>query len=156
MMNVSLPCILSTLLLLTACQTPAPSESQTRPPGETALSPAALAAARSGPVDFTRHVKPILEAKCVACHNHEALPGKVDLSNRQSALRTGGLGLWIVPGKPDQSLLLTKISDAPGHLQAMPVVGQQITPDEISVLRKWIIEGAAWPSGRPGALNIIQ
>lgn len=155
-MNAALPCAVAALLILSSCQAPTPGDSETRPVGETVLSPAALAEARSGRVQFVSHVRPILEAKCVACHTSEALPGKVDLSNRDTARKTGGLGLWIVPGKPDQSLLLTKVSDTPAHLKAMPPVGQQITTEELSILRKWIIEGADWPAGRSGTLVLPQ
>lgn len=155
-MNAIQLSLIAALLTLTACHTPAPSESETRPIGETALSSSALAEARSGQVQFSQHVKPILEAKCVACHNHQALPGKVDLSNRDAALRSGGLGLWIVPGKPDQSLILNKVCAGFDHSKAMPPVGQQITAEELAVLRKWITEGADWPSGRAGTLRLPQ
>jgi len=155
-MNAIQLCLIAALLTLAACHTPTPSESETRPIGETALSSSALAEARSGPVQFSQHVKPILEAKCVACHNHEALPGKVDLSNRDAARKSGGLGLWIVPGKPDQSLILTKVCAGFDHSKAMPPVGQQITAEELAVLRKWISEGADWPSGRAGTLRLPQ
>jgi len=141
------------LLLLAACQSPNPSESETRPPGTTVLSTAALADARSGPVDFASHVKPILASKCVMCHNQEAQPGKADLSSRTLAQRTGALGLWIVPGKPDHSILLTKVSSAHAHVKAMPPVGEQITHDELAILRKWIAEGATWPGGNSG--NVV-
>jgi hypothetical protein len=87
------------------------------------------------------------------CHNQEAQPGKMDLSSHAAALRTGAIGLWIVPGKPDQSLLLTKTTSAPAHLKAMPPVGEQITPEELSVLRKWVSEGADWPSGKAGLVS---
>lgn len=143
-------CAIGALLFLAACQLPNPSESETRPPGTTVLSPSALAEARSSPVDFAAHVKPILAAKCVACHTSVAQPGKMDLSSRAAATRSGALGLWIVPGQTEKSLLLTKVSNAPAHLQAMPPVGEQITRDELAILRKWITEGAPWPSGNAG------
>ena len=152
-MNAKPLSTLAALFFLASCQSPNLSESETRPPGITVLSPSALAEARSSRVDFTAHIKPILATKCVMCHTAEAQPGKMDLSSRAAALRTGALGLWIVPGKPDQSLLLTKITSAPAHLKAMPPVGEQITQDELSVLRKWVTEGAAWPSGSAGHVS---
>lgn len=155
-MNASPYRVLAALLLLASCQSPQPSESETRPPGENVLTPAQLAATRSGPVDFTTHVRPILQAKCVMCHNHDALPGKVNLTSRDAARRTGALGVWIVPGKPDQSHFVTKVCDAPGALQAMPPVGQQITTDELAVLRKWIAEGASWPAGPSGWVTELK
>jgi cytochrome c5 len=152
-MNANPLSTLAALLILVSCQSPSSSESETRPTGVTVLTPSALAAARSRPVQFTAHVKPILAAKCVMCHKNDAQPGKMDLSSKAAALRTGAIGLWIVPGKPDQSLLLTKTANAPAHLKAMPPVGEQITPDELSVLRKWVAEGADWPSGSAGLVS---
>lgn len=90
------------------------------------------------------------------CHNSEAQPGKMDLSSQKAAMQTGAIGLWIVPGKPDQSLLLAKIANAPAHLKAMSPVGEQITPDELAVLKKWVAEGANWPSGKAGFVNPPQ
>ena len=145
--------VILTLPTLPACQTNPEKDSQTRPMGETSLDANALHEAHAGRVDFSRHVKPILESKCSMCHNSEALPGKPSLTSREEATQTGALGLWIVPGQPDRSLLLTKIHDTPAHLKAMPPVGQQITREEIAVLRKWIKEGAVWPEGRVGRLK---
>lgn len=153
MMNARSISALAAVLSLVACQTPAPSESETRPQGVTVLSPTSLAAAKSGKVDFATHVRPILAAKCVACHNAEAQPGKVDLSSRAAASKSGALGLWIVPGKPENSLLITQVDKSPAHLKAMPPVGEQITKDELAVVRKWIAEGAEWPSGSSGLVK---
>ncbi len=138
--------------LLGACATTTENESQTRPIGENSLSEREMRRALSGAVDFTRHVKPVLEAKCVACHNADGLPGRLNLSSREAAVRSGALGVFIVPGKPDQSLLVTQIASAPAHLKAMPPVGQQVTDQEIAVLRRWIAQGAAWPAGPAGVL----
>ena len=138
---------------LGACVALPESDSETRPQGETALTARELREARRGPVDFERHVKPILEAKCVACHNADGLPGRLNLTTRETARRSGALGLFIVPGKPDQSLLVTQIGSAPAHLKAMPPVGQQVTSDEMDVLRQWILEGAPWPEGPAGTLD---
>lgn len=144
-------------LLLTAalgaCVTAPESDSETRPAGESSLSERDLRQALRGPVDFERHVKPILEAKCVACHNADGLPGRLNLSSRETATRSGALGLFIVPGHPEQSLLVTQIGSAPAHLKAMPPVGQQVTENEIAVLRQWIKEGASWPAGTAGTLK---
>ena len=74
--------------------------------GENVLSKEQIRAAKSGPVDFVTHVKPVLERKCVMCHNRKALPGHISLENRQEALRTKTLGTYIVPGHPETSLLV--------------------------------------------------
>lgn len=144
------------LAMLTGCETSdvaSSPESQTRPPGETVLSREELKAAMTDKVDFVRHVKPIFEARCVMCHNKEALPGRMSLLNRKAAVKSGALGVFIIPGHPETSAMVTKISSAPAHMTAMPPVGERITSDKTAVLKKWIKEGADWPEGREGRLN---
>jgi len=82
-------------------------EPETRPLGENVLSAEAQHRAKSEPVDFVQHVKPILEQRCAMCHNHRNLKGHMSLENRQEALRSGALGAYIVPGFPERSLLVT-------------------------------------------------
>lgn len=139
-------------LLLASCSLPSPSgsDSETRPIGQTSLGPAALEAARKGPVSFPDHVRPILEAKCAMCHNRSALPGRMSLENRYWAEKTGTLSVFVVPGKPTQSPLVMNVHSAHASIQAMPPVGEQVTSDEIKVLKKWIREGADWPEGAAG------
>ena len=138
--------------LLAACSHPNQGESQTSPPGETVLSAVELQKAKTQ-VDFKAHVKPILEARCVMCHNRKTLPGHMSLENRKLALARTALGVPIVPGHPEQSLILTNIKNGHAHVHAMPPVGERITKDELAVLTKWITDGATWPEGRAGKLN---
>jgi hypothetical protein len=135
---------------LTHCQDLPNSESETRPAGENILSRKAIHRALNGPVDFTSHVKPILADKCLPCHAKEALPGHLDLSDRAAAIKSNAFGGLIIPGAPEKSPFLSLISDAPAHLKEMPVVGNQVTAEEMDILRKWIAEGAHWPSGPAG------
>ena len=139
-------------LIIAACATSSNNSSQTAPPGETVLSASALQSAKTK-VDFNQHVKPILEARCVMCHNRKTLPGHMSLENKKLALQRGATGMPIWPGHPENSQIITKINSAPAHTNAMPPVGERITKDEIAVLTKWIKDGADWPEGRAGRLN---
>ncbi len=137
-------------LLLSACSHTEHPNSETRPVGRNTLSALALKTARSGPVDFAEHIKPIFEAKCAMCHNRSALPGRMSLANKEQAQATGTLGTFIIPGQPEQSLLANNLGAAHASIKAMPPVGERVTRDELSVLRKWIQEGADWPEGPSG------
>ena len=141
-----------TAVLLGACSHPVPGSSETSPAGRTVLSSPALERARVKVV-FAEHVKPILETKCVMCHNRKTLPGLLSLENRKAAFKPGATGIPIVPGHPEQSLLLSNIKSAHAHMNAMPPVGERITKDELAVLTKWIKDGAPWPDGRAGKLD---
>jgi mono/diheme cytochrome c family protein len=148
---------LSSLLCVFAfasCATP--PDSETKPMGENVLSKEAIHAAKAGPVDFVAHVKPVLEAKCVMCHNRTALPGHGSLENRQEATRSGALGAYIVPGHPEYSLLVANVKSAHQKVSVMPAVGERLTPDEYAILNKWVKEGAQWPAGAAGTLKIIR
>jgi len=138
---------------LSGCRTTARLEGETRPLGVTILTEASAMEALNGKVDFVRHIKPILEARCVMCHNDAALPGRMDLSNQDTARRTGVLGLFIVPGQPNRSTFVTRIVETQGHLLAMPPVGATVTNEEMVILRRWIAQGAEWPAGRAGKLK---
>ena len=142
------------VLLLASCATP--PDSETKPMGDNVLSKEAIHAAKTGPVNFTAHVKPVLEAKCVMCHNSEALPGHGSLENRKEAVRSGALGAYIVPGHPESSLLVANVKTARQHASVMPAVGERLTKDEYEILAKWVKEGAQWPAGKAGKLKIIR
>lgn len=141
-----------TLLPLSGCSTL--EESETRPTGQNVLDEATLRQARHGQVDFTTHVKPILEAKCAVCHNQEALPGRMSLASREEARRSGTLGGFIRPGDPESSPLLTRIDSAHSQVKAMPPVGESLTADETALLKRWIAQGASWPMGKDGSLDV--
>ena len=137
------------LLLFTSCQTP---EGGTSIIGKDVLSADEIHLAKRNP-DFEKHVKPILQTKCVMCHTMEAQPNKMSLANRAEAQRSGAIGGMIVPGKPEQSSLLMRLDESPTHLKAMPPVGERLTKNEVQILRRWIKNGANWPKGDAGTVQ---
>ena len=95
--------------------------------------------------DFETEVRPLLEAKCLACHRESNMLGGLSVQTRESALRGGAGGPSIVPGEPGKSSLLaraTLAADAPG---AMPPAGPRLAESEVSIIREWIRNGAVWP-----------
>jgi len=93
---------------------------------------------------FTQQVAPIFEQRCVSCHGGKSPRGGLSLTTSKLALQGGATGAVIVPGKPDTSLLIEKIS---GTKPAMPRGGPALKPDQVATLRKWIEQGAKWPEG---------
>ena len=86
------------------------------------LSLAAVAAADDGAEAFRAEVAPILQARCVRCHGGESPKGGVDLSTAATVVEGRGPDAWVVvPGRPDESLLLEVVS---GDEPAMPKVGR--------------------------------
>ena len=128
--------------LLSACGTVTDPDSETRPVGQSVLSPAELAQARREP-DFRKHVAPILTERCLHCHDGKEMPGKLDLSTRRGAFRDQRI---IVPGQPTSSMLIVALTTG-NHALSMPAVGTAPPPEEVAVLERWIELGAKWPEG---------
>lgn len=99
-------------------------------------------------IDFSRHVKPILEKRCVWCHDGSEKNTPYLLTNREEAFQNKR----IVPNKPQQSLLFAA---AGGEHPSLPNSSKkvQIAPGDLKVLERWIISGAVWPEGTAGQLK---
>ena len=75
-------------------------------------------------VSFEKQIKPVLEEKCMHCHNRETLPDRISFENAQLAFATTKDGkVYIVPGKPEASLLIAAIENPLFHEMLMPMVG---------------------------------
>ena len=134
------------VLLAVGCAAPRSGESETLLTGRNVLVAREIGVALQGTVNFSRHVKPILEAKCVACHGRESQPRGLRFDNYESAIRSGALGVFIVPGHPERSPFLTTIKSAHTSTKSMPPVGERLTSEEVEILKRWIQQGARWPS----------
>jgi len=92
---------------------------------------------------YTTTVHPILQARCLHCHDTNKKRGGLDLTT-PNALHTGGdTGPAILPGDPDNSLLIKLLR----HQQApyMPHKEPQMPQGEIDRIAQWITAGAAAP-----------
>jgi len=138
-------------LLLTLASCAALDESETSPAGRDVLAKEEIHAALKSP-DFVKHVKPILEAKCVACHSRAAQPGVMSLASREEAVKSGTLGRLIIPGSPETSPFFTRLDSAHAGLSAMPAVGERLSKNEVAILTQWVRKGAHWPVGTTGRL----
>jgi mono/diheme cytochrome c family protein len=103
---------------------------------------------------FRDTIKPVLREKCAHCHNRKALPDKVSFESKKLAFtRTKAGQPIIVPGKPDESLMVLALESPVFHEKAMPLVGPRPNVDEIALIRRWIAEGAEWPDGPAGRIK---
>ncbi len=100
---------------------------------------------------FEKQVRPLLVEQCHACHSTKAkkIRGGLTLDRRESILQGGDSGAAVVPGKPEQSLLLAAVRGTNAELQ-MPPKGK-LRPQQIAVLEKWIRDGAVYPDGAKAA-----
>lgn len=97
-------------------------------------------------VDFSRDIRPILNAHCVACHGGVKEAGEVSFIYRDKALGKGESGKpVIVPGKPDESEMLVRIlSEDASEVMPKPAHGPPLSKNEAALIRQWISEGAPW------------
>ena len=89
--------------------------------------------------DFEKDVAPILEARCLSCHDESSAKGEVRLDTREQLLASIHLG------QPDDSELIVQIS---GPQPEMPKKAEPLKPQEVEILRQWIASGASWPEQR--------
>jgi hypothetical protein len=110
---------------------------------------AADPSAKLSPADgafFENQVRPILVAKCYECHSQDSkiLQGGLLLDSKPGWLKGGDSGQVIVPGKPDESLLVRAVRYAKDEHVQMPPKGK-MTDAEIDVLVQWVRRGAPDP-----------
>ena len=100
-----------------------------------------------GKIDFEKNVRPILIINCLECHNSKSAPenGNLNLETRELALTTGVHPPVIVPGKPDDSILINVLTIDGAHYGSMPPTPDKIWGVRMEILRRWIEEGAEWP-----------
>jgi hypothetical protein len=106
---------------------------------------AATAGAQTEPINFTDHIRPIMERSCWNCHGEAAQLSDLDLSSREGALEGGTKGPAIVPGRAEDSRLFRMVAglDQP----FMPMSGDPLSDAELVAVRTWIDEGAHWDAG---------
>ncbi|MDF1825158.1 MAG: hypothetical protein P1U68_10980 [Verrucomicrobiales bacterium] len=90
-------------------------------------------------VTFADHVFPILENKCLNCHNADEAKGGLDLSTYGATLTGGSGGEIVVSEDPGSSRLFTL--SAHTEEPFMPPKGTPANEKELKVLSDWIAGG---------------
>ncbi len=107
----------------------------------------AAAAFTASPDDaafFNDRVLPILRERCFDCHSHEGeINGGLALDVRSGWEKGGVSGPAIVPGKPDESLLVAAVRRTKADY-AMPP-DEKLPDAEIATLVEWVARGAVDP-----------
>lgn len=124
----------------------APEPQAMAPAGEMAPGPQAMApegemkeAAAIDAPNFADHVLPILQARCLECHNVDKQKGGLNLETFDDAIFGGSSGEVVKAGNPGGSRmieLLTRTEDP-----MMPPSGDRLKPEQIETIRQWIAGG---------------
>ena len=111
------------------------------------LSFTRAAAADDGGLEFfEKRIRPVLVERCFKCHSSEAAKAKggLRLDRKASVVEGGDSGTAVVPGKPEESLLIKAIQWT-GVVSEMPPDSK--LPDQvIADFREWVRLGAAFPA----------
>ena len=110
-------------------------------------APLAPTLAAAGPVSYDHDVKPLLVARCYACHGNGTRLGGFAIDSREGVLTGGSVHPGVVPGSSAKSYLLKLVQgDVPGEV--MPARGPRLTPAEVGLLRAWIDQGVSFGNGK--------
>ncbi|MGE5194146.1 MAG: PSD1 and planctomycete cytochrome C domain-containing protein, partial [Deltaproteobacteria bacterium] len=88
-----------------------------------------------------------LSRRCYSCHGALKQKNDLRLDTAALAIKGGGSGPAIVPGKSDESLLIDAVIGAEG-VKKMPPEGEPLTAEQIAKLRDWINQGAKSPADK--------
>lgn len=105
---------------------------------------------QDNPIVFEKHIRPILKQHCFHCHGEEAeVSAGLDLRLRRFLAEGGDSGAAIVPGDPENSLLVEVLRSG-----QMPEGKDPLPDQEIDLIAKWIQQGA--PTARPEPENVAD
>lgn len=90
-------------------------------------------------------IQPILDKKCISCHNSSKLKGELALTDSLALIKGGKSGKLFVPGNDSIGLLLKRVHLPLDEEKHMPPEGKpQLTKEETMLITLWIREAAGF------------
>ncbi len=107
---------------------------------------AAQAAEADAIAFFESKIRPLLAERCYDCHSGAKTKGGLALDSKSGWEKGGDSGAAIVPGKPEESLLIKAVSYHDKDLAMPPEKkGGKLPDDAIAALTEWVRMGAPDP-----------
>lgn len=98
------------------------------------------------PEFYTQKVQPVLQANCYRCHGGMSRRGGLQLDSAAGMAKGGRDGVVIVPGQPEQSLLIKLIRHEGPANDPMPMPPRgKLSDADIALITEWVRAGAAMP-----------
>ena len=91
---------------------------------------------------FKELVQPLLNEKCIACHNNEISRGGLNMSTVEGIEKGGKSGAAFTGKNLNKSLIFKRISFSQENEKFMPPSGTPFSYHEIQLVQWWIHEGA--------------
>jgi len=89
-------------------------------------------------------IAPLLHSHCEQCHSGSSPAGGLAMQPHAALLRGGNSAAGVVPGKPSDSILVTRISLPLDDGDHMPPEGEtQLSADDIALVVAWVERGAS-------------
>ena len=93
-------------------------------------------------VSFYKKIRPIFQAKCHGCHQPAKAKGDFVMTSYAALLQGGHDGKAVLPKQPDESNLVKRLLLPRDEKEAMPPKDGPLAETEISLIKRWIAEGA--------------
>ncbi|HEY2909168.1 MAG TPA: DUF1549 domain-containing protein, partial [Gemmataceae bacterium] len=93
------------------------------------------------PVDYRKDIRPVLQARCYACHGALKQGAKLRVDSGAALIARG----VVEPGQPAESELYRRISSMDAKTR-MPPEGHALTAEQIAKIKAWIEQGAKVPA----------
>jgi hypothetical protein len=101
---------------------------------------------------FKNDVMPIFKKYCLPCHSEDNYnPSELSLDSYELLMEGGKHGVPVIPGSPDKSILVEKLTGSSSFGDPMPLAKKQsdgsmqqrhLTDEELALLKAWITQGA--------------
>ena len=104
---------------------------------------------------FEKNIRPVLAARCYGCHSSKLPSAQGDFfaDTKEGLLRGGKSGVpAVVPGKPDESLLVKAIQGSHKDLKMPP--GKPLPKEQVQAFVEWVKMGA--PDPRTGSTPVVK
>ncbi|MBV11773.1 DUF1553 domain-containing protein [Rubinisphaera sp.] len=93
------------------------------------------------PINFKKQIAPIFVEHCLRCHSPGIDKGDLSLDTIEDLKAND----YLIAGAPDSSYLMDLVTSHNGEAPAMPKEAEPLSGDHVTLLRKWIQQGATWP-----------
>jgi cytochrome c553 len=95
---------------------------------------------------FEKEIRPLLVEHCYKCHGPKKQESDLRVDTLQGMLDGGGTGPAVVPGEPQQSLMLHALDYQDEELQMPP--DERLSDRQIASITRWIETGAPHPEAK--------
>ena len=96
---------------------------------------------------FELQIRPLFNKHCVVCHSAARAGGELRVDSRQALLVGGSRGAALIPGRPQNSLVLDVFQRRGDVCRSFEA---ELLTRQVDALTRWIEAGAPWPQQKKG------